>query len=93
MKPNDSKIATVNLRYFARLREALGCDAEELALPEGIADVGALLALLRTRGGAWEKELASGRPVRVAVNQDMADIASPVAAGDEVAIFPPVTGG
>ena len=93
MKPNDSKIATVHLRYFARLREALGRDAEELALPEGIANVGALLALLRERGGAWEKELASGRPVRVAVNQDMADSANPVVAGDEVAFFPPVTGG
>jgi sulfur-carrier protein len=93
MKPNDSKIATVNIRYFARLREALGRDSEELALPEGIANVGALLALLRERGGAWEKELGFGRPVRVAVNQDMADIASPVVPGDEVAVFPPVTGG
>ena len=53
----------------------------------------ALLAWLRARGGAWASELAPGRAVRVAVNYDMARADTPVKPGDEVALFPPVTGG
>ena len=48
---------------------------------------------LRGRGGAWASELAAGRAVRVAVNQEMTDIAAALRDGDEVALFPPVTGG
>lgn len=83
----------VRLLYFARLREALGTGYEEAALPEGIADVAALTAWLRARGGAWATELAPGRAYRVAVNQDMATAGTRLADGAEVAIFPPVTGG
>ena len=81
------------LLYFARLRETLGISGEELELPETVVDVNSLLALLRQRGGAWETELAVGKVFRVAVNQDMADPASAICNGDEIAIFPPVTGG
>ncbi|MFN0041016.1 MAG: molybdopterin converting factor subunit 1 [Burkholderiales bacterium] len=93
MNPLDTGISTVSIRYFARLREVLACEQEQLALPEGVHDVGALLDLLRGRGGPWQAELASGRPVRVAVNQELAQRSSPIAAGDEIAFFPPVTGG
>ena len=51
-------------------------------------DVGALLAWLRSRGGAWSSELAPGRAVRVAVNHDVAQPDTPVRTGDEVALFP-----
>jgi sulfur-carrier protein len=93
MKPDDSRVTTIRMRYFARLREALGVEQEALALPGTVQDVSGLIAWLRTRGGAWERELAPGRPVRVAVNQDMAEAATRIGNGDEVAIFPPVTGG
>jgi molybdopterin synthase sulfur carrier subunit len=93
MKPDDSRIATIELRYFARLREAFGLEHEALSLPGTVQDVSGLIAWLRTRGGAWERELAPGKPVRFAVNQDMADAATRIGNGDEVAIFPPVTGG
>ena len=93
MKPDDSRIATIELRYFARLREAFGMEQEALSLPGIVRDVSGLIAWLRTRGGSWERELAPGKPVRVAVNQDMAEAATPVGNGDEVALFPPVTGG
>ena len=83
----------VNLLYFARLREALGRDKESLALPAGVRTVSALTDLLRGRGAAWESELAPAKPVRVAVNQEMATSDTPIADGDEVAFFPPVTGG
>jgi molybdopterin synthase sulfur carrier subunit len=85
----------VNIRilYFARLRELLGLASEQVTLPAGVATTGALLAWLRGRGGAWGEHLAEGRAFRMAVNQDMADSETPLHAGDEVAIFPPVTGG
>ncbi len=83
----------ITLVYLARLREALGAAAEKIELPGEVRTVDALLAWLRTRGGAWAAELAPGRAVRVAVNYDMARADTPVKAGDEVAFFPPVTGG
>lgn len=79
--------------YFARLREALGTAEETLALPAGIDTAGALVDWLRTRGGAWAAELAAGRAWRLAVNQDLAGLDTPLHDGDEVALFPPVTGG
>lgn len=93
MKPGETQTAVVRILYFARLREALGRAEEELVLPEGVRDVASLLAFLRERGGAWADELASGKAVRAAVNQDMANAAAAIRAGDEIAIFPPVTGG
>lgn len=82
----------LKILYFASLREMLACSAEEMALPEGVGDVGGLLALLSARGGDWEK-LTSVRNLRYAVNQEMAQGTTPIRAGDEVAFFPPVTGG
>lgn len=78
--------------YLARLREALGRGTEQVELP-GSSTVDGLIRLLRERGGAWGTELAAGRAVRVAVNQDMAGPDVPLSDGDEVALFPPVTGG
>ena len=83
----------ISVLYFARLREALGIEREELALPDEAPSVATLRQALVERGGAWQKELAAGRPVRVAVNQDMAREDTVLRNGDEVAIFPPVTGG
>ncbi|MDH3315795.1 MAG: molybdopterin converting factor subunit 1 [Betaproteobacteria bacterium] len=83
----------ITILYFARLREALEKESEELALPAEVRDLEGLRALLIGRGGAWEQELAPSKPVRAAVNQAMAHGNMPVADGDEVAFFPPVTGG
>jgi molybdopterin synthase sulfur carrier subunit len=84
---------TVTVRYFARLREALGVATEPIELPAGASNVDALREQLRARGGAWAVELAPGRAIRVAVNQEMAEPGSPLRDGDEVAFLPPVTGG
>lgn len=83
----------VTLLYFARLKEALGVASERLELPASVRDVAGLISWLGSRGGPWESELAPGRAFRVAVNQDMADGGAAIKDGDEVAIFPPVTGG
>lgn len=83
----------VRLLYFARLREDLGCAEEILELPAGVDTVGGLRAHLMARGVTWKQALAQGRALQVAVNQDMAHPGTRVQAGDEVAFFPPVTGG
>ena len=83
----------ITVIYFARLREALGKASEQIALPAGVSDLESLRELLRKRGGAWAEELADNRPVRAAVNQDMARGNTAVGDGDEIAFFPPVTGG
>ena len=83
----------VTVIYFARLREALGRGAEQIALPTSVGDLEGLRGFLRGRGGAWAEELDSGRLVRAAVNQEMANGDTRIADGDEVAFFPPVTGG
>ena len=83
----------VTVLYFASLRETLGCSREQVALPSASATVSALVEALRNRDGRWPEAFAPGKSWRVAVNQQMADLATPVKPGDEIAFFPPVTGG
>jgi molybdopterin synthase sulfur carrier subunit len=83
----------IELRYFAAIREALGCSQETLELPEDVRSISALRALLRSRGEVWAATLAEGRAVRIAFNQVMTDIDETLSNGCEVAFFPPVTGG
>ena len=83
----------IQLRFFASIREALGASQETLALPPDVSTVGELRAFLRERGDAWAAALAPGRSLRMACNQLMADEATPLSEGCEVAFFPPVTGG
>lgn len=83
----------IRLVYLARLRDALGTAAESIDLPRDVSTVRGLLAWLSQRGGAWAQELAPGRAIRIAVNHDIAQGDTPIRAGDEVAVFPPVTGG
>jgi sulfur-carrier protein len=83
----------VKLLFFAALREQLGTSAEELELPSGVSTVSGLRAHLRSRGGPYEKAFAEKSLIRTAVNQDMVQPGAAIKAGDEVAFFPPVTGG
>ena len=84
----------VTLLYFAGLRESLGCSREQVPVPsKGVPTVSALVESLRARDARWNEAFAPGKQWRVAVNQQMADLATPVRPGDEVAFFPPVTGG
>ncbi len=83
----------IRLRYFARLREAFDTSGEEVVVPAEVRDVASLCAWLRSRGGAWEVELAPGRAYRAALDQEMVGAQAPLHEGAEVALFPPVTGG
>lgn len=83
---------SVKILFFAGLREALGVGSETFPLPDGIGTVGALRDTLAARGASWSA-LVTTKNLRVAVNQQMVGLEASVKAGDEVAFFPPVTGG
>ena len=82
---------SITVRYFASLREALGV-SESVQVAPG-STLGQLRDALIARGGPHADALARGRALRCALNQVMADEATAVPAGAEVAFFPPVTGG
>ena len=81
---------TVKVLYFASLKEALGTSGETVDLPVGVSTVGGLRDWLAGQGRA---RLGSATNLRCAVNQDMAGPDTAVGDGDEIAFFPPVTGG
>ncbi len=81
------------LLYFAWLREHVGRSEEAFALPEGVRTVGGLIDVLVARGPGYAQAFAVPGLVRAAVNQVFVKPEDAVAAGDEVAFFPPVTGG
>jgi molybdopterin synthase sulfur carrier subunit len=83
----------VRVVYFARLREALGLGQESLALPDGVQTVGEVRDWLGRRGERWRRELVESPNLCVALNMDYASNESVITDGDEVAFFPPVTGG
>ncbi len=79
--------------YFAWLRERMGRTEEALPLPPTVTTVGELVTLLRQRDDAGAAAFAHPAIVRAAVNQEFATPSTPVQDADEVAFFPPVTGG
>lgn len=79
--------------YFAWLRTKAGIGEEVVVPPEGVCTTGQLVEWLKTRSPGHAEALADLKVVRVAVNQDYVGWDSPVKPGDEVAFFPPVTGG
>jgi len=83
----------VKILYFARLKETLGMGSEEIVLPPSINTLGGLRETLVLRGGEWAQALVHTSSVRAAVNQEMAGADTPIRDGDEIAFFPPVTGG
>ena len=83
----------MKLLYFAWLRTKVGLAEEDVALPEGVEDVAGLMSWMRGRGPLYAAAFATPSVIRVAVNQCYALPDHPVAATDEIALFPPVTGG
>lgn len=83
----------MKLLYFAWMRQKIGRAEEEVAPPPDVATVAQLVAWLSAQSPAHAAAFADGRLVRCAVNQAFAGPDAPVRMGDEVAFFPPVTGG
>ena len=81
---------SVRILYFAGLKEALGLAAETVELPANVDTVASVRDWLVTQG---RDKLATAKNLRFAVNQELAGLEAPVKEGDEVAFFPPVTGG
>jgi molybdopterin synthase sulfur carrier subunit len=83
----------MNLLYFAWVRQKIGKSEEQFNLPAGVTTVGALAEHLRQHGGGYADAFADLTRIRAAVNQTHVSFQAPVADQDEVAFFPPVTGG
>jgi molybdopterin synthase sulfur carrier subunit len=83
----------MRLLYFAWIRAKIGTAEERVDPPAAVTTVAGLLDWLKSRGPGFADALADGRIVRVAVNQEYVGWNHPLKPGDEVALFPPVTGG
>ena len=83
----------MRLLFFASLRDRLGEPGREVSPPDHVTTVAALLEWLRGCDAGFAALQDEKRTIRVAVNQRFATAADPVSPGDEVALFPPVTGG
>ena len=83
----------MKLLYFAWLRQRIGIAEETVEAPPEVIDVRSLLEWLKGRGPRFAEALQDLSVVRVAVNQEYVPPRHPVKRGDEVALFPPVTGG
>jgi sulfur-carrier protein len=83
----------VKLVYFAWVRQKVGCAEEAIDLPDGVKTVGDVAAWLKSQGGGYAEAFSDLKRVRAAVNQEHVDLSAPVKASDEIAFFPPVTGG
>ena len=83
----------VKLFYFAKVREALGVDREELDIANNIKTVSDLIEVLKGRGSHWQDIFSMSSSFRMAVNQEMVEASHTITANDEVAFFPPITGG
>lgn len=81
----------IRVQYFARYREALGLDGEQLNNAEDFATLDDLRLHLLARGGVWA--VLAEQNLMCARNQELCSLAEPLAEGDEVAFFPTVTGG
>ena len=83
----------IRVLYFARLKEAVNYSTEDIDLPPEVLTVTALKNFLAKRGETWADLFSGKQTIRAAINHELVDNLAKISAGDEVAFFPPVTGG
>ncbi|WEX07608.1 molybdopterin converting factor subunit 1 [Chelativorans sp. AA-79] len=83
----------MKLVYFAWVRERIGREAEEVALPGEVKTVADLLEWLKARGGGYAAALEHPQVIRVAIDHEHVDHDTKLSDDGEVALFPPMTGG
>lgn len=79
--------------YFGWVRSKVGISGEKIELPAEVTNVQTLIGWLHKRGGTYTEAFGDLSAIRVAVNQEMAELDTAIHTGDEVALFPPMTGG
>ena len=75
------------------MREVLGIDREEIDVESDIKTLAELVAFLKLRGSQWQSIFDMSSSYRMAVNQELAEASDKINANDEIAFFPPITGG
>jgi molybdopterin synthase sulfur carrier subunit len=83
----------IKLLYFAKLREVLGIDREEIDIKSDIKTLAELITFLKLRGHQWQTIFDKSPSIRMAINQELVEINHAINANDEIAFFPPITGG
>jgi len=83
----------MTILYFGRVRDEVGTDKEEIKLPQGVQTLEDLITWLRQQSTGHELALGPGSMLKLAINQEYQPRTAALSQGDEVAIFPPVTGG
>lgn len=83
----------MKLLYFAWVRQKIGLSEEELAVPSSVATVSGLVDFLKLKGAGYEAAFRDPKALRVAVNQRHCGFDARIGPDDEIAFFPPVTGG
>ncbi len=83
----------MQILYFAWVREKIGRAGDDIALPPGVTDIAGLMRHLAALSPGHAAAFANPTAIRAAINQDFARPEDAVTNGDEVAFFPPVTGG
>lgn len=86
-------MAALTILYFAWVREIIGRDEEQVDRPDPAETVGGLIASLASRGGSYAEALADPARLRAALDQHFVPLDAPIGEAEELAIFPPVTGG
>lgn len=86
-------MATLNILYFAWVREAIGRDEEQIERPAPDMPIADLIAMLAGRGGGYAQALGEAERIRAALDQRFVPLDTPIGTARELAIFPPVTGG
>lgn len=86
-------IRLIKVLYFARLKESLNYSTEDMDLPVDIKTIAQLKTHLAKRGEAWTNLFSGKQSIRAAINHALVDDNAVIKNGDEVAFFPPVTGG
>jgi sulfur-carrier protein len=84
---------SVEVKFFASLKEAAGCDAIRLELNSSSCELPELIAMLKARLSSAAFTALTAESVRVALNQELQNGPFIITSGDEVAFLPPVTGG
>jgi len=83
----------MKVRYFAWMKRTVGVAEEEIELPDQVHTVGDLVTWLRNRSGRHAEALAEGAAFGAAVDKRTVTFDASIAGAEEVAFFPPFTGG